>query len=55
METKIKRETTSRPVGRDTIRSRLMLEVASELVDQPGWSIAKSKLACGRRGQIDGR
>ena len=31
-------ETTSRVVGRDTIRSRLVLEIASELVDQPAWA-----------------
>lgn len=28
----------ARSVGRDTIRSRLVLEVAAELVDQPDWS-----------------
>jgi hypothetical protein len=26
----------NRTVGRDTIRSRLVLEIASEIVDQPG-------------------
>jgi TRAP-type uncharacterized transport system substrate-binding protein len=30
-------ETANRPVGRDTIRSRLVLEIASEMVDQPDW------------------
>jgi hypothetical protein len=31
-------EKGSRSFGRDTIRSRLVLEVASELVDQPNWA-----------------
>ena len=37
MTTREPTETTKKPVGRDTIRSRLVLEVASEMVDQPGW------------------
>ena len=37
MDTKKPTETAARPVGRDTIRSRLVLEVASEMVDQPDW------------------
>jgi TRAP-type uncharacterized transport system substrate-binding protein len=38
MSEKSSTETTSRAVGRDTIRSRLVLEVASEMVDQSGWA-----------------
>jgi TRAP-type uncharacterized transport system substrate-binding protein len=37
MITKAPTETTKHPVGRDTIRSRLVLEVASEMVDKAGW------------------
>ena len=37
MITKSSSETTKSPVGRDTIRSRLVLEVASEMVDQSSW------------------
>src|SRR6266540_1437234 len=38
MSTKASSETITRTVGRDTIRSRLVLEVASELVDQSDWA-----------------
>jgi TRAP-type uncharacterized transport system substrate-binding protein len=38
MSEKSSTETTGRAVGRDTIRSRLVLEVASEMVDQSGWA-----------------
>jgi len=34
----------SSTVGRDTIRSRLVLEVASELVDQPGWGHRQARV-----------
>jgi len=37
MTTKPAAENSNRTVGRDTIRSRLVLEIASEMVDQPGW------------------
>jgi hypothetical protein len=37
MAANTKNETTDRPVGRDIIRSRLVLEIASEMVDQPSW------------------
>jgi hypothetical protein len=38
MDKKQSTQSASRSVGRDTIRSRLVLEVASELVEQPGWA-----------------
>jgi TRAP-type uncharacterized transport system substrate-binding protein len=46
-------ETTSRSVGRDTIRSRLVLEVASELVDQPGWSYRQARVNLRQQGGAD--
>ena len=36
--------TKRRSVGRDTIRSRLVLEVASELVDQPEWPYRQARI-----------
>jgi hypothetical protein len=43
-------KTTNRSVGRDTIRSRLVLEVASELVDQTGWSERQTRVSLRRQG-----
>jgi TRAP-type uncharacterized transport system substrate-binding protein len=42
-----------RPVGRDTIRSRLVLEVASELVDQPEWRYRQARIALREQGGDD--
>ncbi|HEY2919996.1 MAG TPA: TAXI family TRAP transporter solute-binding subunit [Candidatus Binatia bacterium] len=44
-------ETTSRSVGRDTIRSRLVLEVASELVDRPGWAYRQARVNLRQQGE----
>lgn len=38
------------PIGRDTIRSRLVLEVASELVDQPGWGPRQARVSLRPQG-----
>lgn len=43
----------SRAVGRDTIRSRLVLEVASELVDQPEWRYRQARIALREQGGDD--
>jgi hypothetical protein len=43
-------KTTNRTVGRDTIRSRLVLEVASELVDQTAWSERQARVNLRRQG-----
>ena len=43
----------NRAVGRDTIRSRLVLEVASELVDQPGWPHRQARVSLRRQGAED--
>jgi len=40
-------------VGRDTIRSRLILEVASELVDQPGWTYRQARVNLRTQGAED--
>jgi TRAP-type uncharacterized transport system substrate-binding protein len=40
----------NRPVGRDTIRSRLVLEVASELVDQPEWNYRQARIGLREQG-----
>jgi TRAP-type uncharacterized transport system substrate-binding protein len=53
MNTKASSETTNRSVGRDTIRSRLVLEVASELVDQPGWSYRQARVNLRQQGGAD--
>ena len=45
MDTKKPAETAVRPVGRDTIRSRLVLEVASEMVDQPNWPNRQARVS----------
>jgi hypothetical protein len=39
-----------RSVGRDTIRSRLVLEVASEMVDQPGWLHRQARVSLRPQG-----
>jgi TRAP-type uncharacterized transport system substrate-binding protein len=38
-------KTASRSVGRDTIRSRLVLEVAAEMVDQPDWPNRQARVS----------
>jgi hypothetical protein len=43
-------ETASRSVGRDTIRSRLVLEVASELVDQRSWPYRQARIGLREQG-----
>jgi hypothetical protein len=43
-------ERKTRPVGRDTIRSRLVLEVASELIDQPEWSYRQARIGLREQG-----
>jgi len=40
----------TRTVGRDTIRSRLVLEVASELVDRPEWRYRQARVALREQG-----
>jgi hypothetical protein len=43
-------ETTNSPIGRDTIRSRLVLEVASEMVDQADWPNRQAKVSLRPQG-----
>lgn len=43
-------ETANRTIGRDTIRSRLVLEVASELVDQPAWPNRQARVSLRPQG-----
>src|SRR5512145_1279045 len=43
-----KKDSTS--VGRDTIRSRLVLEVASEMVDQRGWQHRQARVSLRPQG-----
>lgn len=50
MTTRAPTETTKRPVGRDTIRSRLVLEVASEMVDQAGWPHRQARVSLRPQG-----
>jgi TRAP-type uncharacterized transport system substrate-binding protein len=50
MTTKPPDETTRRPVGRDTIRSRLVLEVASEMVDQTAWPHRQARVSLRPQG-----
>jgi len=45
MDSKKPIEAAARPVGRDTIRSRLVLEVASEMVDQPDWPNRQARVS----------
>jgi TRAP-type uncharacterized transport system substrate-binding protein len=40
----------NRTVGRDTIRSRLVLEVASELVDRPEWQYRQARIGLREQG-----
>jgi hypothetical protein len=53
MTTKATIETTDRPVGRDTIRSRLVLEIASEMVDQPSWPHRQAQVSLRPQGADD--
>jgi NMT1 family protein len=46
-------EMPSQSVGRDTIRSRLVLEVASELVDQAGWAHRQARVSLRPQGAED--
>jgi len=50
MTTKSSNQTPSRPVGRDTIRSRLVLEVASAMVDQSGWPNRQARVSLRPQG-----
>jgi NMT1-like family len=43
-------DTAIRSVGRDTIRSRLVLEVASELVDQRSWPYRQARIGLREQG-----
>lgn len=43
-------DSQNRTVGRDTIRSRLMLEVASEMVDQPEWRHRQARISLREQG-----
>ena len=47
------KDSKDRPVGRDTIRSRLVLEVASELVDQPDWRYRQARVSLREQGGND--
>ena len=42
--------TKRRTIGRDTIRSHLVLEVASELVDRPGWPYRQARINLREQG-----
>lgn len=53
MSTKTSSETITRTVGRDTIRSRLVLELASELVDQPQWLDRQARVSLRPQGADD--
>jgi TRAP-type uncharacterized transport system substrate-binding protein len=50
MATNASAEKNTRSVGRDTIRSRLVLEVASELVDQAGWAYRQARVSLRTQG-----
>jgi TRAP-type uncharacterized transport system substrate-binding protein len=50
MEASKSKETINRPVGRDTIRSRLILEVASEMVDQTEWPNRQARVSLRPQG-----
>jgi TRAP-type uncharacterized transport system substrate-binding protein len=50
MDTKKSTETANRSIGRDTIRSRLVLEVASEMVDQAGWPNRQAQVSLRPQG-----
>src|SRR5262245_42329751 len=45
-----KTDSASRSVGRDTIRSRLVLEVASALVEQPDWANRQAQVSLRPQG-----
>jgi TRAP-type uncharacterized transport system substrate-binding protein len=53
MTTKPADKIAARPVGRDTIRSRLVLEVASELVDQAQWPNRQARVSLRPQGAED--
>jgi TRAP-type uncharacterized transport system substrate-binding protein len=50
MATNPKNETSARSVGRDTIRSRLVLEIASEMVDQSEWANRQARVSLRPQG-----
>jgi TRAP-type uncharacterized transport system substrate-binding protein len=50
MATSNSTENITRPVGRDTIRSRLVLEVASEMVDQAEWPNRQARVSLRPQG-----
>ena len=50
MAEKLQGDVADRPVGRDTIRSRLVLEIASEMVDQPGWRHRQAQVSLRPQG-----
>lgn len=50
MDTKPKNQPTSSSVGRDTIRSRLVLEVASEMVDHRDWPNRQARVSLRPQG-----
>jgi hypothetical protein len=50
MTTKPTDNTVMRPIGRDTIRSRLVLEVASEMVDQADWPNRQARVSLRPQG-----
>jgi TRAP-type uncharacterized transport system substrate-binding protein len=50
MAAKDSNETNNPPVGRDTIRSRLVLEVAAELVDHPEWPHRQARVSLRPQG-----
>ena len=50
MTTKLTDKNLTRSVGRDTIRSRLVLEVASEMVDQTGWPNRQARVSLRPQG-----
>jgi TRAP-type uncharacterized transport system substrate-binding protein len=50
MTTKFSATNAARPVGRDTIRSRLVLEVASEMVDQADWPNRQARVSLRPQG-----
>ena len=50
MTTKASTETNNRSVGRDTIRSRLVLEIASEMVDQADWPNRQARVSLRPQG-----
>lgn len=50
MATKTPDNTVSRSVGRDTIRSRLVLEVASEMIEHEGWPNRQARVSLRPQG-----